>query len=382
MKSKTLRTTGIVIGSLALLILLIAVGSPLLVRLGVKPVCIQGDLAHLRIVSCPDSAFAQATVTPLPLPTLADGAPIPVIVDDDGSPDGIVALLYFLRHPNYEVKAVTVSAGEAHPELFARHLSQLLASFGREDIPVGYGQDAPLAGTNAFPESWRQASDDFWGVPLPQTSASSLPRPAAGLIVETLSQATRPVMMFVSGTHTNLAEALRLDPSIGEHIRGIYVMGGSVYIPGNIESEWPNIHNRTAEWNIWVDPQAAKEVFTSGLTLHLFPLDATNQILWTKVDGQAWNSSSHPESALAGEMLDMMLRSWSVESVYIWDLATAVSASDPRLCPETHLALDVVVEPGPDQGRTVVVDGPPNVWVCLAPDSEQLKAQAASILGR
>ena len=82
-------------------------------------------------------------------------ARIPVIVDDDGSPDGMVALLYFLRNPLFDVRAVTISCGEAHPALFASHVLRLLAGLGRVDIPVGTGRDTPLAGNNVFPGPWR-----------------------------------------------------------------------------------------------------------------------------------------------------------------------------------------------------------------------------------
>ena len=57
-------------------------------------------------------------------------------------------------------------------------------------------------------------------------------------------------------------------------------------------------------------------------------------------------------------------------------------AADPALCPEVSLSLDVLVAPGPDQGRTVIVDQAPNAIVCLAPDTDQIKALAAGVLGR
>ena len=72
------------------------------------------------------------------------------------------------------------------------------------------------------------------------------------------------------------------------------MMGGSIYVPGNIESDWPEIHNSVAEWNIWVDPLAANEVFASGLPLHLVPLDATDQVTWTEADARAWKRSGQP----------------------------------------------------------------------------------------
>lgn len=381
MKRKSLIGCGIALGVLVVIIILIWPAAPLLYRLGVKPVCIQGAFPDLKVVSCPQFAVSLPPATPYPLPTRPETGPIPLLVDDDGSPDGVLALLFFLRNPQYDVVAVTVSPGEAHPEIFAQNLVKLLAALGREDIPVGYGRPTPLEGDNAFPEPWRQASDAFWGLPLPETSASIKPQPAAQLIVDTISGSSQPVGIFVSGTHTNLAEALRKDPGIAGKIQAVYIMGGSIYKPGNIQSDWPSIHNQAAEWNIWVDPLAASEVFGSGLTLNLVPLDATDQVVFTKADEQKWASSGTPEGTWAGKILSWMLDSWSPDGLYVWDLTAAAAGTDPRLCPQVSLALDVVLESGPEQGRTIITDQPANASVCLEPDAEQIRARAASILG-
>jgi pyrimidine-specific ribonucleoside hydrolase len=377
-KRRPLVIAGSILGILALCILLIWPAAPLWARLGLKPVCLQGNWPHLKIVSCSDSTEAPAARVPRPLPTLGGEGPIPLIVDDDGSPDGMIALLYFLKNPLFDVRAVTVSCGEAHPEVFARHLQRLLAGLGRADIPVGVGRSTPLA----FPAPWRQASDDFWGIKYPQGSESMELVPAAELIVETINNSTSPVMTFLSGTHTNLAEALRLDPGIKKNIRAVQVMGGAIHVPGNIKSDWPEIDNQVAEWNIWVDPAAAAEVFASGLPIHLVPLDATDQVLWNTADAQSWISSGSPENILAGRLLQSMLDSWSVKQAYIWDLVAALNATDPSLCPQVRLAVDVRVTPGPEQGQTVISNHGHSVTVCLDPDGEQMNALAVTVLGR
>jgi pyrimidine-specific ribonucleoside hydrolase len=381
MKRKILITMGIILGVLVLLVILIWPAAPLWARLGAEPVCIQGEWPHLKIAACSPQEEAATVVPPRPLPTLSGESPIPIIVDDDGSPDGMVALLYFLRNPNFDVQAVTISCGEAHPELFAPHLLRLLAGLGRADIPVGVGRATPLEGSNTFPDPWRQISDDFWGIAYPEASPSLEPVPAAELIVDTVNTSTKPVMVFVSGNHTNLAEALRLDPGIVENILDVQVMGGSIHVRGNINSDWPEIDNRVAEWNIWVDPVAAEEVFSSGLSLHLIPLDATNQIVWTQSDALAWAASGTPEGVLAGDLLQWMLDSWSSTGVMIWDLVAAVNATDPGLCPAMPLAVDISVAPGPDQGQTVITDLSPNAIVCLDPEADQFRALAATVLG-
>jgi pyrimidine-specific ribonucleoside hydrolase len=190
------------------------------------------------------------------------------------------------------------------------------------------------------------------------------------------------MMVFVSGNHTNLAEALRIDPGIAEHIREIHIMGGSIYIPGNIESDWPAIKNKVAEWNIWIDPVAADEIFSSGLPIHLTPLDATDQVIWTKSDALYWSASKSPEGALAGDLLQWMLDSWSSTGVKVWDLVAAINATDPALCPEIPLSVDILVAPGIAQGQTAITDHLPNVTVCLDPDLKEMKALAAAVLSR
>jgi purine nucleosidase/pyrimidine-specific ribonucleoside hydrolase len=230
------------------------------------------------------------------------------------------------------------------------------------------------------PDSWREASDHFWGIDYPEAPVSLEPVPAAQLIVDTVKNSPQPVLIFLSGTHTNLAEALHLDASITGNICAVYVMGGAINVPGNIKSDWPEIDNTVAEWNIWVDSLAAKEVFSSGLSVHLAPLDATDKVLWTKVDAQYWSASKLPEGIMAGKLLQWMMDSWQVQSVYIWDLVAAINATDVSLCPESPLAVDILVASGPEQGKIVHGEGAANITACLSPDAEQMRALAAGVL--
>ncbi len=381
MRRKILITAGVVLGVLVFIFILIGPATPLWVRLGMKPYCIQGELPHVKFVPCGGNFVVSPTVTPMPTSDLKGQEPIPLIFDDDGSPDGVLALLYFLRNSNFDVKAITISQGEAHPNIFADNIQKMLARLGKEDIAVGAGRLTPLEGSNTFPDPWRQASDTFWAINL-GPSIDKEPMPAAQLIVDTVQNSIQPVMIFVSGTHTNLAEALRLEPGIADNIREVDIMGGSIYQPGNIKNDWPAIDNSVAEWNIWVDSVAAHEVFSSGLRLHLMPLDATNQVVWTQVDLSAITASPSPEGKIAGEVLQWMLNSWSKQGVYVWDLVAAVTASNPAICPEVSLAINIATEPGGEQGRTEVVQGDPNTSVCLDPDANQIKALTASIFGQ
>jgi pyrimidine-specific ribonucleoside hydrolase len=307
---------------------------------------------------------------------------VPIIWDDDGSPDGVIALLYFLKNPEVSVKAITVSCGEAHPDDFARDLTRMLARIGRPGIPVAAGRSTPLVGENAFPEPWRKATKAFWGVDLPEPVERVHSMSAAQLIVDIVNQSSEPVTIFVSGNHTNLAEALRLDPTIINRIGRVEIMGGALHVRGNIESDWPDIHNRVAEWNIWVDPVAASEVFSTGLSKGLTPLDSTKKVIWKESDAATWEASGTPEGILAAELLRWMLRSWSPKGIFVWDLVAAVNATDPDLCQQEQVNVQVVTEPGDQQGRTVVDKSQPeNTTACMKPKVEAVKKRVRQVFG-
>ena len=262
---------------------------------------------------------SEESSAPAPEPRLQ------VIWDDDGSPDGVIALLYFLHNPEVKVEAITITAGEAYPQTFAPLMVRMLEKLGKSGIPVGVGGDEPLSGSNAFPDPWRSATNEFWSIDLPEADMPEEFPSAAELIVKVLNEAPEPITVFVSGTHTNLAEALRVDPGIKEKIASVEVMGGALYVPGNIASDWPENPNKTAEWNMWVDPSAADIVLSFGLPITITPLDATNEVIWTRVDAGSWRGSAVPEGVMASELLSWMLNSWYPEGVYAWDLVTAVN---------------------------------------------------------
>ncbi len=297
---------------------------------------------------------------------------LPVIYDDDGSPDGTTALMYLLSDPRVDLKAVNISYGEAHPRTYIQLIGGLLNGFGISGIPLGEGQDGPLSGSNGFPEWMRQSADDFWGMPKPNTNKTYPVTNAARLIVSTLKSAPSPVTIFISGPCTNLAAALRLDPGIKSRIRSVYIMGGAVHVPGNLADLVPNPTNRVAEWNIYGDPLAAYEVFTSGLDIHLVPLDATNKVKVSRGDTGLWRSGGKP-AVFAADMYDSLMRTNSITQFAIWDVMTAEIMVNPSLCKFTDLHLEVVTAAGDLNGQTSVVpDEEPNVHVCLQPDGSQI----------
>ena len=317
--------------------------------------------------------------------TIQTTPPTPLIWDADGSPDSVIALLYFLKHPKISIEAITTSCGQGYPDTCAANLTRMLTRLGRSGIPIAAGRSTPLHGVNTFPQPWRDPTRNFWGIELPEAAESVNSLLAAELIIKVLMESPNPVTMFVSGPHTNLAQALRLDPQITAKIAAVHTMGGALNVPGNIESEWPAIQNKVAEWNIYVDSIAACEVFNAGLPTHLTPLDATNQVTWTKDDAVKWDSFGTPETDIAAEILSWMIdsmRELFPDGVYLWDLLTAVNTTDPVLSQKEPHHIQVFTDPEEEQGRTVVVaDQSPNITVCLAPRAELVKQRVELILG-
>jgi inosine-uridine nucleoside N-ribohydrolase len=320
------------------------------------------------------------TSLPLPGPTLTvepnpPDKQVVLLYDDDGSRDGTVALLYLLGFPQISIKAISISYGEAHPDVYIQKIGNLLDHLGIQDIPLGQGQDAPLANGIAFPGWLRQLSDNFWDLPLPAPDKKYPTRDAAELIVSTINQSPQPVVIFLSGPFTNLAQAIHLDPGIMENIAAVYIMGGAVYAPGNITNLIPDSGNKVSEWNIIADPLAAKEVFDSGLQLYMVPLDATNQVILKQGDILPWHQGDE-KANLSAELYDMMFESYGFESAEIFDLTAAVLMVNPKLCDFQPFHLDVVIDGGNNLGQTAVTPNEePNIHACLKPDADRIKQE-------
>ena len=303
---------------------------------------------------------------------------IPMIYDDDGSPDGTTALLYLLSHPGVDLKSVGITYGEAHPAVYIQHMGRMLEDFGYTGIPLGVGQDGPLAGSNGFPEWVRQDAGKFWGFPIPYPNVTFPTEDSASLIVSVVKASPEPVTLFFSGPFTNLARALKSHPEIVKNIRALYYMGGAVYAPGNVHDFYPDSPNVYADWNIYSDPLAAQQTLSYGLTIYLVPLDATNQVTITKADTFQWRKGGRI-SNFAADVYDMLMDTSGKKSFYIWDLMTSVIMLDPQLCNFQPLHLKVVTDEGSHSGQLVVTDGQPNVQVCLKPDADGIRRKLIEV---
>lgn len=306
---------------------------------------------------------------------VAVGTPIPVILDVDMAHEDMFASLFLLAHPGVEVLAITVSGtGEAHCEPGVANALGLAALSGRPDIPVACGPEMPLRGTHEFPAEWRADADAAYGVTIPVGGTAS-ESDAVELIIGLVGDAVEPVTIVAVGPLTNLAAAILEDPSIADGIGQVFVMGGALEVNGNVGSSGAGIANDHAEWNIYIDPFAADVVFGSGIPVTLVPLDATQQAPVTRGFIDALGEVRTTRTAdLVHAMLTANLDFVDSGGFQFWDSLTAAIVTDETLAEFDEVRVRVIVEEGPDSGRTVLDEAGEKIRVVTSIDRARFES--------
>ncbi len=283
---------------------------------------------------------------------------IPVIFSHDGAPDDIAAMLYLSKNPAVEIIGVVNSYGEQVPressQEWAAYLYEIL---DLDTVPLAIGSETPLDPAGyAFPESWRTAANDFWGVQLPATNRTIDPRPGYQLIIDLVSSSTEKVTLLVTGAQTDVALALQHAPQIKNHIERIVIMGGAFYVAGNLNGNAGSASNEAAEWNIFVDALAAKQVFNSGVPLTIVPLDGSENFWITHDMADQLSGSEDAGVNLLSQLWQRQFEMWNGDFL-IWDILAAVSITDAQYFVWENGDLDVISEEGEQHGQTLVLDG-------------------------
>jgi inosine-uridine nucleoside N-ribohydrolase len=253
-------------------------------------------------------------------PSSADA--LHVVVDADMGTDDVMALLYLLERPDVVVDAITVVGdGLSHCDAGVRNARALLALEGESETPVACGGRTPLAGSNAFPEAWRAYSDDLSSISgIPEPGGTPYDGSALDLLHETLGSDTT---LLTLGPLTNIAEALRVDPSLGDRVPRVVAMAGAVDVAGNAP-------NSVAEYNVWIDSLAAKEVAES-MSVELVTLDASKFVPATAFFIEVL--AQHLETPAARVVHSVLATNEQVETgtYFFWDPLAAVLVVEPGL---------------------------------------------------
>jgi inosine-uridine nucleoside N-ribohydrolase len=231
--------------------------------------------ARQSLVALLLTAFAcQADAPPYVSSQISPTAASPrrVILDVDPGIDDAIAILLALRSPELTVEAVTTVAGNVTVDLGSENALRVLSLARRTDIPVAKGSARPLRKALVTATYWH-GSNGLGEVELPRSVASLDRRHAVDLMIEMAHEHPRDLTVVATGPLTNVALALRKAPSIRHELSEIIVMGGST-VGGN--------ETAAAEFNFYVDPDAAHVVFASGVPVTMVGLNATRQTLLTR----------------------------------------------------------------------------------------------------
>ncbi|MGO3048813.1 nucleoside hydrolase [Staphylococcus casei] len=303
-----------------------------------------------------------------------------IIMDcDPGHDDAIALILAGAKLSTLDILAVTTVAGNQAVEKNTKNALNVLDVMGRADIDVSIGATRPLIKSASF-ASEIHGDTGLDGPKLPEVpSLKPTQSHAVDVIIEQLKHSIEPVTIVATGPLTNIATALIKDPSIAQYIESITIMGGGTF--GN----W----TPTAEFNIWVDAEAAKRVFDSGIHINVFGLDVTHQVLATTQIIDRFKCIDNQIARFVVELLEFFKSTYKthfdMDGGPIHDACTILYLLDPTLFTMQHTHIDIEHQSALTYG-TMVVDlnhitqGEKNAYFATAVDVERVWSLMESML--
>ncbi|WP_439507173.1 nucleoside hydrolase [Yoonia sp.] len=309
--------------------------------------------------------------------------PRKIIIDTDPGQDDAVAILLALASPEIDVLGITAVAGNVPLPLTEKNARIVCELAGRPDVRVFAGCDVPLARPLVTAEHVHGKT----GLDGPQMADPTMPlqdQHAVDFIIQTLREEPSGTVTLVPvGPLTNIATAFQRAPDIIARVREIVLMGGAYFAVGNITP--------AAEFNIYVDPEAAKIVFGAGVPLVVMPLDVTHKALTTRARIDAFRAMGTRVGDMVAAWTDFFERfdmaKYGSEGAPLHDPCTVAYLIDPSLF--SGRLINVEIETGSELtlGMTVadwwgVTDRPKNALFIGDIDAEGFYALLAERLAR
>jgi purine nucleosidase len=307
-----------------------------------------------------------------------------IIIDTDPGQDDAVAILLALASPDeIEVLGLTAVAGNVPLSLTARNARIICELAGRPDLPVHAGCDAPLSRKLVTAEHVH-GKTGLDGPDLPDPTMPLAPGHAVDFIIDTLRTHTAgTVTLCPLGPLTNIATAFIKAPDIAAKVQEIVLMGGAYFEVGNITP--------SAEFNIYVDPQAADIVFRSGVPITVMPLDVTHKALVTQARNDAFRALGTPVGIAVAEMTEFFERfdkeKYGSSGAPLHDPCVTAYLIRPDLFTGRHVNVEIETTSPLTLGMTVadwwgVTDRPPNATFMGHIDAEGFFALLTQRLAR
>ena len=223
---------------------------------------------------------------------IAGRGPFRVVIDTDPGVDDALALLLAMRSPELKIEAITPVAGNVPLELSLPNALRMVEIAGRTDIPVAVGAKAPLL-RRLVTAAYAHGENGLGGAVFPEPKIKPVAEPAAKFISQIVRKYPGEVTLITIGPLTNIATALNMDSELARMVKSLVMMGGSLS-GGNITP--------AAEFNVYVDPEAARIVFQSGIPITMVGLDVTRKTSLTDEHVQILEAGQNPVSQAAAKI--------------------------------------------------------------------------------
>lgn len=310
--------------------------------------------------------------------------PRKIIIDTDPGQDDAVAILLALASPeDVEVLGITAVAGNVPLALTEKNARIICELAGKRDVPVFAGCDRPMVRKLVTAEHVHGKT----GLDGPQLADPTMPlQPghAVDFIIDTLRrEAPHSVTLCPLGPLTNIATAFRRAPDIVSRVQQIVLMGGAYFEVGNITP--------AAEFNIYVDPEAAEIVFKAGIPLVVMPLDVTHNALTTRKRIEAFRALGNEPGRMVAEWTDFFerfdMQKYGSEGAPLHDPCVIAYLIRPELFAGRHINVEIETQSDLTLGMTVadwwgVTDRAANALFIGSVDADGFYALLTERIGR
>ena len=288
-----------------------------------------------------------------------------IILDCDPGMDDSMAIVMAAKASQLELLAVTAVNGNYPVDITSTNARKVLEMIGRTDIPVARGMGTPLVRPSPS-DPFTHGEDGQAEKPLAEPTMPLSPLHAADLIIETVKKYPHEVTMVCTAPMSNLAMALMKAPEIKDLIPGIIAISGAFglnqYAFANATGDTPQ-----SEWNVFVDPDAAKLVYSSGIPLVALGLDVATHfdVNFSEQDIEDFKNSDRPEAHFLYQAIQFVHGRGYDAYCTIIDCMAIAYAIDPTLVETIQGHVGIETQSPLTLGMTVLDARHHHVWTHL-----------------
>jgi inosine-uridine nucleoside N-ribohydrolase len=312
--------------------------------------------------------------------------PTRLILDVDTGTDDAVALMIAALSPDLELVGATTVNGNTTVDYTTENTLRVFDWIGMPEIPVYRGLDRPIARSQVERGMATRIHGDLLDLPPASHGATLQPGPAVDWLIETYLASAGDIVLCPVGPLTNIAMAIQKEPRIVDAIPEIVIMGGAHHV-GNLTP--------SAEFNVWLDPEAARVVVNCGRPIRMVSLDATHRALVSTEDAQRLRDLGTPAGEAAARFVLQRIDGYDATqpmphragAAPVHDALAVCAIIDSTILTTEFIPVDVEVYAELSIGRTVCDfrsrgSKPANVHFAMDADEPKFVRMLMDILGR